>query len=986
VAIVGKTTIGVAIAGTQTFDVTTDIVRATFSNTPAACTVTNAGALAGKIAMFDFDNTDGTSCAFSTRITRLSQGTTAAAIMMVYTSTAPTLVANITGFVTTFTKPVATISWNTGQAIKGQLSLPATVTARLLRAPDRDGALDNQVVFHEWFHYASNRLVGNGSGLNSQMSAGMGEGWSDVNAMMLTVRPDDTTTPSNAQFDGVYAMATYATSGVPFNGSANQGYYYGIRRYPYSTDLAINPLTYKHISNGVALPVSPPPSFGADGASNAEVHNTGEVWAVTLWECYAALLRDTLGATPRLTFQQAQDRMKQYLISALKLTPTSPTLLEARDALLAVAFASDATDYVEFRIAFAKRGMGLHAESPDRFTTDNTGAVEDFFTGPELSFVSATADDTPGTCDDDGVVDHGEYGRIVITLRNTGTVPLSSTTATISTASSDVWFPLATTVTFPPTAPGATTTASVVFAYLRTVTGIQQVDFQIAYNDGLLGGPPATTTVGFRTNSDEVPQSSATDTVEPAAPPWIPAFNPSLSNVAPWKRIEIDPLNHLWHADDPSASSDQYLVSPVFTVDGTGSLDLQFDHGWSFEFDVSGNFDGGVVEMSVNGGAFTDIGSSAYNGTILTYAGDTNPLKGRPGFVQASGGMVHTSLTQAIAPGSTVQIRFRSGSDAGGGAAGWDIDNIAFAGVVETPFATLVPDSDSCTVVPESADVAITIDDIVATAVAGNAVTYAVTASNNGPDSLLGAPVTATFASELTGCTWTCAGSGGGSCAATGSGNIADSPALPAGGSATYTATCALPVSTTAISIASVATIAPPGPVNDPTPANNAASDIDAVVHIPAAVFGSKTVSGSFTPGGTVTYTIGLVNFGSGVQSDNPGNEFIDVLPATLALVSANASTGTAVATLGTNTVTWNGAIAAGNGVTITIVATIAATAGAKVSNQGTFAYDDQGVGVNSASGVTEAFVCNQGVQAGGDVLELPGLSGLTAPAALRPR
>jgi hypothetical protein len=130
------------------------------------------------------------------------------------------------------------------------------------------------------------------------------------------------------------------------------------------------------------------------------------------------------------------------------------------------------------------------------------------------------------------------------------------------------------------------------------------------------------------------------------------------------------------------------------TVDGSGSLNLQFNHSWSFEFDGAGNYDGGVVEMSVNGGAYTDIGTSAYNGTILNSG--PNPLKGRPAFVKNSSGNVHTSLTQAIAPGSTVQIRFRFGSDGALGAPGWQVDDIAFVGVVETPFATPVSDGDVC--------------------------------------------------------------------------------------------------------------------------------------------------------------------------------------------------------------------------------------------------------------------------------------------------
>jgi hypothetical protein len=73
-------------------------------------------------------------------------------------------------------------------------------------------------------------------------------------------------------------------------------------------------------------------------------------------------------------------------------------------------------------------------------------------------------------------------------------------------------------------------------------------------------------------------------------------------------------------------------------------------------------------------------------------------------------------------------------------------------------------------------------------------------------------------------------------------------------------------------------------------------------------------------------------------------------------LVSANATSGTAAANTGTNTVTWNGSIAAASTVTITIQATIqAATAiGTIVSNQGAIFYDSDGNGTNDASGVTD--------------------------------
>ena len=105
-----------------------------------------------------------------------------------------------------------------------------------------------------------------------------------------------------------------------------------------------------------------------------------------------------------------------------------------------------------------------------------------------------------------------------------------------------------------------------------------------------------------------------------------------------------------------------------------------------------------------------------------------------------------------------------------------------------------------------------------------------------------------------------------------------------------------------------------------------------------------------------MTYTIVLANAGAGAQVDNPGNELVDVLPVELALVSATATSGTAVATTGTNTVTWNGSISTGSTVTITIGATVRATTplGASVSNQATIAYDLDGNGTNEASAASD--------------------------------
>ncbi len=104
---------------------------------------------------------------------------------------------------------------------------------------------------------------------------------------------------------------------------------------------------------------------------------------------------------------------------------------------------------------------------------------------------------------------------------------------------------------------------------------------------------------------------------------------------------------------------------------------------------------------------------------------------------------------------------------------------------------------------------------------------------------------------------------------------------------------------------------------------------------------------------GNVTYTVVFTNNGVSAQQDNPGDEFTDVLPPELALLSATATSG--VVTTGPNTVYWNGAILAGDSVTITIVATVTiGAAGQVVGNQGGIFYDGDGNGSNETAAVTD--------------------------------
>ncbi len=372
--IAGVKTTNTATFGAQSFDLTGQLVLAqdaadpTGPSTTDGCTaLTNAAAVAGHIAVID----RGT-CLFVDKA-KTAQDAGAAAVLIVNNVSpgAP----GMSGDDATITIPVLSISLDDGDAIKA--ALPQGVVMRLARqsALPRDGAFDNTVVAHEWGHYLSNRLVGNANGLVAKQASGMGEGWSDFVSMLLFVKEEDRHAGGATNFGGTYPITPYPDGGPDFAPDVlNNAYYYGLRRYPYTRDMGKNPLTFRHIANDQPLPATPPVSPRGSSAENAEVHNTGEVWAAMLWECYSNLLNDS----SRFTFAQTQERMKRYLVTSLKLTPVDPTFVNARDALLAAMQAQDAQDHDLCLAGFAKRGLGVGAVAPNNLSETNIGVVESF--------------------------------------------------------------------------------------------------------------------------------------------------------------------------------------------------------------------------------------------------------------------------------------------------------------------------------------------------------------------------------------------------------------------------------------------------------------------------------------------------------------------------------------------------------------------------------------------------------------------------------
>jgi hypothetical protein len=138
---------------------------------------------------------------------------------------------------------------------------------------------------------------------------------------------------------------------------------------------------------------------------------------------------------------------------------------------------------------------------------------------------------------------------------------------------------------------------------------------------------------------------------------------------------------------NPPTISDNALVSPVIALPA-GPSAMIFRNFYNTEFDGGGVYDGGVLEISINGGGYTDIitaggvfSAGGYNATLATGFG--NPLSGRPAWGGNAGAFIQTSVTLPPASaGQNVQLRWRIGTDNIFGAPGWAIDSLAIISLV----------------------------------------------------------------------------------------------------------------------------------------------------------------------------------------------------------------------------------------------------------------------------------------------------------------
>jgi extracellular elastinolytic metalloproteinase len=225
---------------------------------------------------------------------------------------------------------------------------------------DVSGGSDASVVYHEYTHGLSNRLItdadGNGT-LDGVQSGAMGEAWSDWYAMDFLMKQGferDSDVPGELRMgafvdggqDLVRTEPVDCTLGAPIEACPR-------RRSALAAEGG-GGYTYEHfghVSNG------------------PEVHADGEIWVQTLMDLRRRLVDDHGEAA-------GTERAEAMITRAMTLSPDNPSFVDMRNAILQADVVAGKKDHTRIWQVFAPRGMGASASAKDGGDAAPTAAFD----------------------------------------------------------------------------------------------------------------------------------------------------------------------------------------------------------------------------------------------------------------------------------------------------------------------------------------------------------------------------------------------------------------------------------------------------------------------------------------------------------------------------------------------------------------------------------------------------------------------------------
>jgi hypothetical protein len=226
-------------------------------------------------------------------------------------------------------------------------------------APCVDGDYDQGVIGHEFGHMIENRMIGKGSNRAGFHAGSMGEAFGDL--VSTEYLRENNYTPTDGE--DPFATGTYAT------GNKEHGIRNYVMNYPRTGDFP-TPSTYPHVD---PLNFS---DIGYDVGGN-EVHSDGEIWVAINNSVRQGLIdkydHDFPAGDTALQAQCAAGELPsqncpgnrrwiQLVFDAMLIDPTAPTMIDARNSMLAAdVMRYGGANQVAIWHAFAQRGLGQNA-------------------------------------------------------------------------------------------------------------------------------------------------------------------------------------------------------------------------------------------------------------------------------------------------------------------------------------------------------------------------------------------------------------------------------------------------------------------------------------------------------------------------------------------------------------------------------------------------------------------------------------------------
>lgn len=547
----------------------------------------NAASLKGKIALIYRFGT----CFEDVKIMNAQK---AGAIGVVIVNYEPRL-ESMLGRNDSITIPSIMITSTDGNTIRSYFHVGTQVNVTLSAPHYLDASLDAGIICHEYAHGISRRLmVGalNSGCLRNQET--MSEGWSDYYALMVTTDWSKATITDGAK---KRPLGTYVLNELPTDA--------GIRKYPYSTDISVDPWTYDMLAT----------------ETDGESHLIGEIWCTALWEMTWNIIQQDSLINPYLhnASENGGNTVALKLVTeAMKLLPCRPGFINGRDAILkADTILYNGKYNCAIWKAFAKRGMGFKASqgSTDSYLDQKTD-----YSRPSAPLVFKHVDKDTAA--------QGETLSYTITSVCNCTPP--NNLKIVDTLSSAVTY-----------LSGGTYNNS---DRAVTFTGINLAESQSA---------SVSLKVKVNNGSYFAPFTVFSDSVETNALSSSPWLNQSRGGAA-WEVVDTlhKSGSYSYFIYDTSQATASLITRNSYLLKGVSILSF-----WHL-YNTNDGLDGGVVELSIdNGASWIDLGQyitqNGYN-TLLS----VSSLNNRMVFSGNSGQFINTLVNLSSFAGKEVLIRF----------------------------------------------------------------------------------------------------------------------------------------------------------------------------------------------------------------------------------------------------------------------------------------------------------------------------------------